>query len=121
MSKIFVKKCDIPISYNKVKTDIVKETIPPGSYTIEQPLLSNHMVEMRWRFLHIPIEHLNTTKGDNSTKTKNKTVQKIVEMSRKKPDNSREYLNKQMKWVISEVDELFDQYVTEQYFFYTED
>jgi hypothetical protein len=119
MSKIFVKKCDIPISYNKVKTDIVKETIPPGSYAVEQPLLANHMVEMRWRFLHIPVEHLNMTPTKNNKG--DKTVQKIVEMSRKKPDSPREYLNKQMKWVISEVDSLFDQYVTEQYFFYTED
>lgn len=113
MNKIFVKKYDIPILCDKIDITTIKNTIPEGSYAVEQPLLSSCKVELRWRFIHLPNKIINNIHNDD--------VKKVVEISRKKPDCLREYLNKQMKWVNKDVDVMFDEYVVQQYYFYTEE
>lgn len=85
----------------------IKETIPKGSFIVPQIRMKN-MVEHRWRFLHIP-----------TLNTQNNGIIKVVEISRKKPNEEREYINKNEEWIKKQVDPRYDQYVVEQYYYYT--
>ena len=100
-NSVFMKK--VPEDF-KIEYEAILETIPPGSHKEPQPD-KEHMVETRWRFLHIP---------------QKETVKRVVEISRKKYGEHREYWNKRLKWEVSTVDPVFDQYVVEQYYYYTE-
>jgi len=111
---IFAKKSERKVNYDKVDIEAVKETIPKESYREQQPLLIDHMVESRWRFLHIPINY--NENNDN----KNIKLKKMVEISKKIPGEDRLYLNKNMNWEKVNVDQMFDNFVVEQYFYYTE-
>src|SRR5207253_9643727 len=115
MSKnIFAKKSERKVCYDKVDIETVRETIPTGSYTDQQILLIDHMIESRWRFLHIPVKY-----EDNDNKQKIK-IKKMVEISKKVPGQDRLYLSKNMDWTKTNIDPLFDNFVVEQYFYYTE-
>lgn len=111
---IFVKKSEIPVVYDKVELNSVLETIPKGSYKQQQILLAATKTEMRWRFLHIPVPNSDNVNININVKT-------IVEISRRSPNNNyREYLNKQMEWVKRDISSDYDQYLVDQYFYYTD-
>lgn len=106
---VFVKKCDVSgvnIDLKICKNDIM-ETIPEHSFDEHKPELAKYMTETRWRFLKIPY-------GTRESK-------QIVEISRKKPNKPREYMNKQMQWTVKDVDidGSFDKYVEEKYYYYS--
>lgn len=99
---IFVKKSDIPIGNFKIDYESVLETIPSGSFYQPQPQFSNR-VEHRWRFLNLPLN--------------NKMI-KVIEISRKCPNEKREYLCKDLKWAIRDIDTTYDNFVIQQYYYY---
>lgn len=104
VNSVFMKKeqKDFKVDYASVL-----KTIPKRSYT-EPQLDKNNKVEMRWRFLYIP----------SNASTNN--MKRHVEISRKKPDSNREYLNKKMKWVEANIDPIFDRFVVKQYYYYSD-
>lgn len=104
MNSVFMKKKDI---YYKICYDSILQTIPKGSYT-EPQKDNDDKIEMRWRFLHIP-------------NIKSKGYKKVVEISKCHPNESRKYLDNQMKWVNMTVDPYYDQFVIKQYYYYTEE
>lgn len=112
---IFIKKSELPVKYDSIDIETVRETIPKTSYTVSQPLLA-HMVENRWRFIHVP-----SNKPNNDNSNDKIIMRKFVEISRKKPYEEREYLNRKMEWTKSSVDTVFDNYVAQQYFCYTDE
>ena len=103
-NSVFMKKTQ---QNYKICYESILKTIPDNSYT-EPQNDKNDKVEMRWRFLHIPT---------NSSEEKNK---KMVEISKRRPGGIREFLNKQMEWIVATVDPYFDQYVTKQYYYYSD-
>lgn len=90
----------------KIDYKSVLKTIPENSY-IEPQNDKTEKIETRWRFLCIPLE-------TNKQKTK-----RMIEISRKKPNSEREYLSKGMKWIMTTIDPIFDQFVEKQYFYYS--
>lgn len=112
---VFAKKSERKVNYEKVDIEAVRETIPKGSYKDRQLLLIDHMVESRWRFLHIPV-----TIDPSDTYDKKIVMRKMVEISKKAPNEERMYLNKNMNWIEMKIDPIFDNFVVEQYFYYTE-
>jgi len=100
-NSVFMKKpkVDYKVSYEQIL-----KTIPEGSHTEPQMQDSNTKIELRWRFLNIPI---------------NGQIKKVVEISKQEPNKQREYLNKYQKWVTQTIDPIFDQYVTQQYYYYS--
>ena len=96
----------------KIDYPSIVNTIPKNSY-IEPQLDKNNKTETRWRFLCIPQQNLPS--NDPNSKSR-----KFVEISRKRPNNTREYL-KYMKWVECVVDSVFDQYVVKQYYYYSDE
>ena len=108
-NSVFMKK--EPQNFKIDYLSIIK-TIPDNSYT-ELQHDKNNKVETRWRFFCIP--------SSNPSTSKDKTcVRKHVEISRKKPNFNREYLNKNMKWIETIVDPIFDQFVVKQYYYYSD-
>jgi len=99
MSVFMKKQYDCKIN----KNSLVK-MIPTNSYKIQQ-FDKQDKVEIRWRFIGIPI---------------NNEIKKMVEISRKTPNKEREYLDKDMNWSHSEVDPIFDRYVIEEYYYYSD-
>ena len=108
-NNIFAKKSERKVCYDKVDIEAVKETIPKNNYKEPQHLLVDHMVESRWRFLHIPV----TVEG------KQPFIKKMVEISKKTPSEKRVYLNKNMNWIETDIDPIYDNFVVEQYYVYT--
>lgn len=92
----------------KIEHQAILKTIPPNSYKESQSDKS-HLIESRWRFLRIPCE----AGSINQTK-------QIVEISRLIPGKSREYFGKNMKWINTTIDSYFDQFVYDQYYYYSE-
>ena len=96
MDNIFVK-CD-QLNYQQVK-----ESIPTDSQTtpLKNWNILNKM-EWRWRFMDLPNER------------------HIVEISRMTPFSiNREYVKSNGEWVFRNISCVYDDYVTEQYYFYT--
>jgi hypothetical protein len=110
-NNIFAKKSEKKVYYDKIDIEHVKKTIPNNNYRESQPLLVGHMVELRWRFLHIQ-----TTIDDE----KQSFIKKMVEISKKTPSDKRVYLNKNMNWTDVEIDPIYDNFVVEQYYVYTD-
>jgi hypothetical protein len=96
-----------PVQDYKIDYQSILETIPQNSHIEPQENL-NKMIETRWRFLSIPLPN-------EPNKFKN-----VVEISRRRPDCPREYLNKCTKWIITTVDPIFDQFLVKQYYYYSE-
>jgi hypothetical protein len=110
---IFVKKTENPIIYDKMDIEAIMETIPKGSYKVRQPLLE-HMVESRWRFIHVPFS------TQNKENKETKIIKKFTEISRKRPEEEREYLDKQVNWIKTTIDPIYDKFVVDEFYCYTE-
>ncbi|AYV81679.1 MAG: hypothetical protein Harvfovirus51_11 [Harvfovirus sp.] len=99
MNSVFMKK-NIK---GKIGYNAVIQTIPKESYIVAQPDKKDK-IEIRWRFIHIPIQG---------------KIHKVVEISKNSPFSVREYLNKNSEWVKTEIDPIYDQFVVRQFFYYT--
>jgi hypothetical protein len=75
----------------------VYKTIPKSSF--KEPRDNKDNTEWRWRFLQF----------GPSLK---------VEISKKKPNENRIYLNEKNEWVTRDIDPRFDKYVSESYYYY---
>jgi len=93
----------------KVLYKSILKTIPKNSYKTEQ-INKKDMVESRWRFLAVPYE-----------KNGEILVKQVVEISRKKPEEEREYLNNNINWIYKKIDKSYDQFVKDQYYYYSID
>jgi hypothetical protein len=102
-NSVFMKK---PAQANKMSYEEILKTIPPNSFGKPQSD-KNNKIEIRWRFLNIPSSSPNKYK-------------KIVEISKRHPNSSRKYLNKDNMWTDTVVDPYFDQFVVEQYYYYSD-
>ena len=87
----------------KVQYENIIKSIP-YPYYLEKQVDKKDMIETRWRFLKI----------------NNKNV---VEISRKKPNEQREYLtnNTNSDWVKKDVDSVYDNFVIEKYYYYSKE
>lgn len=77
--------------------DIIK-TIPCG-YVKTEIINNNDASEWRWRFFDF-------------------NGRKLVEISKKEPNKARLYIDNKQNWVISYVDEYWDKFVVETYYYY---
>lgn len=87
---------------NKVTKTTILQTIPDRTVQYDKEWRKKKMVQWKWRFLDI----------NNSS---------VVEISYKKwnSNKTKYYLNKQNKWVTRTIDPIYDKYVTEIYYYYT--
>lgn len=115
INSVFMKK--EPQNF-KIDYSSILKTIPENSYT-EPQFDRNDKTETRWRFICIPSSNLPTSKELDKQKER-KHVKRLVEISRRRPNFNREYLNKNMKWIESTVDPIFDQFVVKQYYYYSD-
>lgn len=88
-------------THETISISEIKNSIPENSYKTEQPQLQENNCEWRWRFIRI----------------NNKTY---AEISYKLPNEERKYINNDGVWKSKETND-FDQYVVEQYYYYTQD
>ena len=86
------------LTYEEIKQSIPKE----ASTKPKQDWVDLGMMEWRWRFLTLPMDR------------------KVVEISRISSFSShREYVKENGRWVNRKVPSVFDDYVTEEYYYYT--
>jgi hypothetical protein len=102
---------DIFISQTEATSDIsnkltytnILQTIPPNKVTDRNiELLNNGKTEWRWRFL----------------KFENRFVTEISYL--KKDMSNRLFFNKNGQWIEREIDPIYDEYVVETYYYYTD-
>jgi hypothetical protein len=101
-TNIFIKKTELnndkeTIKYSK--SEIMK-SIPDNSLKNTNEELSKTKIEWRWRFFKIP------NKND------------IIEISFKKPNENRKFINKNGDWIDFNIDDIFDQFVIDSFYHY---
>ena len=102
-NSIFIPKSEMHDDNNKITYTDVMEAIPKNSLKISlNNWQSDYQTEWRWRFLKF-----------NDDK-------KVIEISYiNNKSNKRIYYNQLGKWVERYLDPIFNQYVIEQYYYYT--
>lgn len=98
-NSVFVKKKN----NEKICYETILETVPRNCYKSSQADKKDQ-VEIRWRFFDIP----------HKEKIKN-----MVEISRLPPNQPREYLDKSGNWIKITINLIYDRYVVEEYYYYT--
>lgn len=96
---IFIEHKEDP---NLLTKENVMKLIPPNAFHLSQSNLAETLTEWRWRFFEFP---------DRENKT--------IEMSFKKPSGPRLYVTSDGKWVEREIDQSLNEFVTEQYYSYS--
>lgn len=99
-------KTNIFIKCDQLSYDQVKQSIPDDAQTTP---LTNwvflNKIEWRWRFMVLP----------------DKPDHRIVEISKMTPFSiNREFVKPNGEWVFRKISGVYDDYVTEQYFYYTD-
>jgi len=99
-------KTNIFIKYDQLNYDKVKDSIPADALTAPLPnWVSLNKIEWRWRFMVLP----------------DKPNNKIVEISKMTPYSiNREYVKPNGEWVFRKISSVYDEYVIEEYFYYTD-
>jgi len=100
MDSIFTKYTELPKQKYKFTKDALTASIPVNCLEKENIELSKNSVEWRWRMMKI----------DNK---------EFVEISHKKPNSARLYINKFSDWVERDIDPEFDKYVFKTYYSYS--
>jgi len=104
-------KDDIFVKYENVEqynenTSLSKEeilgSIPENALKTTDSELSKTHIEWRWRIFEIP-----------------NRPNKLIEISFKKPNNERMYINKSGSWTNSEVGNEYDKFVVDEYYTYS--
>ena len=111
MNNIFLKKAEQqqpkPNSSDaeniKVSKVEILKSIPTGAIKTEQKELKETHTEWRWRIFKFP----------------NKKNE-VVEISFKKPDEKRMYINRTGEWVHREINQEFDKFVIDEYYVYSD-
>jgi hypothetical protein len=103
---IFVKQSEIKHNNIKpqqslLKTDVLS-SIPENYVTKPDTELSKTMIEWRWRFFKLP----------------NKSNE-VVEISYKAPNQNKKYVNNKGEWVESSDINIFDAFITSEYYCYS--
>jgi len=80
----------------------IMNSIPKKCLKEEDKKLKTMMTEYRWRILKI----------DGYERD-------IVEISYKEPDSERLYINSKNEWIKMEIEEKYDNYVIDRYYYYT--
>jgi hypothetical protein len=110
-SSIFIKQSDIAKEEHKLNYKDLLESIPEDRYEQEQLDLKSNHLEWRWRIMEI---------NDKKMVEISILIPETIDESGNFVPPSRKYIDKYGKWVNREIDKLFDQYVTKQYFYYTD-
>uniref|UniRef100_A0A6C0EET1 Uncharacterized protein n=1 Tax=viral metagenome TaxID=1070528 RepID=A0A6C0EET1_9ZZZZ len=97
---IFVKLSELPKEEFRLTKEYLEGTIPDNCVNEEDKNLASIATEWRWRFFKI---------GEKS----------VVEISKKKCNEEREYLNKYGQWVKSDIGNKYDNYITKVLYNYT--
>ena len=105
-SSIFLKRSEIEsdkiTSIPLTKTDVI-ESIPKNFVKNAKKVLEEVSTEWRWRIFKFP----------------NKKNE-VVEISFKKPDEKRMYINRTGEWVHREINQEFDKFVIDEYYVYSD-
>lgn len=97
---VFTKYIDLPKQKYKFTKDALTESIPVNAQSSPDDNLAKNNVEWRWRFIKI-------------------NNKEFVEISHKKPNSARLYINKFGDWVERKIDPEFDKYVAKQFYSYS--
>lgn len=101
MSNIFIKLSDMPKQKFKFDKENLKNSIPINALDKPNNDMNKTYIEWRWRIFDI-------------------NGKEYVEISYKKPNDKRMFINKYSEWTDKTPDEDFDCYITKQYYSYTE-
>lgn len=100
-SNVFAIKENTSTEYISWSKTEILNSIPKDATNEPDSTKGKTMIEWRWRIFKIP----------------NK-ANETIEISKKHPDQQREYINKFGDWVKTDVDAFFDKFVTKQYYAY---
>jgi hypothetical protein len=107
MSDIFIKHGELlndsDDDSSVLSKDEILESIPKNAFKKQNSGLAKINIEWRWRIFKIP----------NRENT-------LIEISFKKPNDKRMYIDKSGKWINSEVDKEFDKFVIDEYYVYSD-
>ena len=96
---IFTKNSNLNIDNFTLKYDDIKKSIPSKALSERNINLEKTHIEYRWRFFNI-------------------NGRKLIEISRKIPNEERLYTNNANEWIKEYVDSKLDIYVCEEYYYY---
>lgn len=97
---LFVKKIKSCKNIHILEKQKILDMLPPNVATSENVELQKTNVEWRVRFLLI-------------------NNKELVEIRNRFPNNKCTYVNKNGKWIEYNIDPVFDNFVTKQYYIYT--
>lgn len=106
---VFIKRSELELKEEKIPINCVLSKsevfnmIPDNVYAKPNKELEKTKVEMRWRIFKFP-----NKKND------------IVEISFKKLNGKRMYINKSGNWIEKEVSNIYDEFVIREYYHYTD-
>jgi hypothetical protein len=99
-SDIFIKKTECIKENTKISKNEIINSIPKDSLKTVNLDLAKIKTEWRWRFFKI------LNKND------------IIEISFKKPNENRKYINRNSEWIDYTLGDEYDQYVVDSYYHY---
>ena len=97
---IFLKKTETEKNVILSKYDVM-QTIPKNAVIKQDEKQKEKCKEWRWRIFKLPTKE-----------------NEIIEISYKLPHESRMFMNKNKKWININIDNIFDNYVIEEYYVY---
>ncbi len=105
-SSIFLKRSEVESdkidSIPLTKSDVI-ESIPKNFVKSVDKVLEKVSTEWRWRIFKFPNRE-----------------NEVVEISFKKPNEKRMYINRTGEWVYREINQDFDKFVVDEYYVYSD-
>lgn len=98
---VFIKQSEIKPKPTKLHINEILKTIPENSFHTPQADMKKTKIEHRWRILQI-------------------NNKKYVEISFLSSDNKRTFINKYGEFIQSNVDEKYNDYVVDIYYYYSD-
>ena len=102
MNSIFVKKEPKNINRKILSKDEILASIPKNALKEKNTEHTLTHDETRWRIFQLP-NHEN----------------EIIEISKKKPNEERLYMNQNGSWILYDGDDKFDVYVVDEFYYYS--
>lgn len=90
------------VEYIKFAKSDVLSSIPKSHVKEEDKILKKTLAEWRWRIYKLPNKQ-----------------NEVVEISYKKPNETRKYIDKFGNWIEYSMDERYDKYIIDKYFVYS--
>mgnify|MGYP000555980452 CR=1 FL=1 len=108
---IFVNKSDIKseihtsdeLKQTTLSKNEILKSIPNNHFKKADDIMAKTNIEWRWRIFKFP----------------NKTNE-VIEISFKKPNEDRKYINKFGEWVVRNISSKYDKYVIDEYYAYSQ-